>query len=194
MQSPDEAERQKGWEAWFKRDAATLLMFVHRRCYAMNCPEYSQDIVQDSFIKGFENISVKRYQDRGKPLQAYLYGIAKNLIYGLFRLQMKEVNDEEYLHSLADKMIEIENKVVLNEVEDLVKAACDRQPYQQRQVIEGLYTQGKSSKALAEELNQTASNTRIIGHRTIEAIQRDLEHRHDLNLSTDTIRACIRNS
>jgi len=192
MQSPEETERRKGWQAWFKRDCQLLHRIVHRRCYAMSCLEHSLDIVQESFIKGFENISTKRYQDRGKPLCAYLCGIAKNLIYEIFRLQMKEIKDEEYLHSLADNTIEIEGKVVLKEVEALVKAARDRQPDLHRQVIDGLYTQGKSSKALGEELNTSASNTRIIGHRTIEAIQRDLEHRHHLNLSTDAIRAYLK--
>lgn len=192
MQSPEETDRQKGWEAWYKRDCAFLLNFVNRRCYAMGCPEHSQDIVQESFIKGFENISIEHYQDRGKPLQAYLYGIAKNLIYGMFRLQMKEVKDEEYLNFLADETIEIEGKVILKEVERLVKAARERQPDLHRQVIEGLYAQGKSSKELGEELNTTANNTRIIGHRAVEIIQRELARRYDLNLSTEAIRACIK--
>lgn len=192
MQSPEETERRKGWQTWFKRDCQLLYRFVHRRCYAMGCSEHSQDIVQESFIKGFENISTERYQDRGKPLSAYLCGIAKNLIYELFRLQVKEVKDEAYLHSLADNTIGIEGKVVLKEVEALVKAARDRQPELHRQVIDGLYAQGKSSKVLGEELNTTASNTRIIGHRTIEAIQRELEHRYRLHLSTDAIRAYLK--
>jgi DNA-directed RNA polymerase specialized sigma24 family protein len=137
VQSQQETERRKGWEAWFKRDCQFLHGFVQRRCYARGCPAHSQDIVQESFIKGFENISTARYQDRGKPLRAYLSGlsgIAKNLINEVFRLQLKEVKDEEYLNSLADQTREIEGKVVLKEVEELVKAAHDRQPDLHRQV------------------------------------------------------------
>jgi DNA-directed RNA polymerase specialized sigma24 family protein len=87
MTSADETVRQEGWAEWYERDYPDLSTFVNRHSYARGCPEQSQDIIQDSFIKGFENVSSGRYQDRGRSLKAYLYGIAKNLMREAGRLQ-----------------------------------------------------------------------------------------------------------
>jgi hypothetical protein len=98
-----------------------------------------------------------------------------------------------FIDTVADKAVEIEDRIVLKEIRAFVKASCDRQPQLQRQIITGLYARGKSSLELGKELNKTANNTRIIGHRTIEAIQIDLEHHYNLHLSTDAIRTCLAN-
>lgn len=192
MQTPDETERRKGWEAWYRRDYLSLRTLVERRCRAWQCLEHSQDIIQDSFIIGFENIASGRYQDRGKSLNAYLCGIAKNLIHEVFRLQMKEVSSEAYIDSLASDTLRTDDKIVLEEILVWVEGAYDQQPNLHRRVIDGLYAQGKSSDELGQELCKTATHTRTIAHRTVETIRMDLKRRHNLCLSTDVIRTCLK--
>lgn len=206
MLSSNEIERQKGWEEWYKRDKTSLQTFVESHWWVKKHPEYSEDIVQDSFIKGFQNVSTGRFQDRGKPLQAYLCGIAKNLILEEYRHQMREIsygayidlNDkpkeigyQAYISSLDDKAIGPEDRIVIQECLDVVKAAHKRLPHPYRRIIDGLYVQGKSSKELGNELHKTANNTRVLSHRAIAAIQTELKRHHKLCLSADAIRACL---
>jgi RNA polymerase sigma factor (sigma-70 family) len=192
MQASDGATRQHGWEAWYQRDSESLQNFIDRRCRARQCVAYGPDIIQDTFIIGFQKISAKQYEDRGKSLRAYLYGIARNLINDVTRLQMRERSDTEYIDSLAGAALDMDGKLDLDNILTWVKAAYGRQPRLQRRVVDGRYLSSKSAEELAEELGESTNNIRVIAHRAIKQIREELVIHHNLGLSTDTIRDCLR--
>lgn len=192
MCAANDAARQRGWEAWYRRDAATLQTFIEQRCRVLQCPEHSEDLLHDTFVTGFRNISSGRYREQGKALCAYLHGIARNLVYEVFRLQRKEKIDPAQMEAQISMQISIEDQLYLDEVRQFVAEARKGQPQLSQRVVEGLYTQGKSSDEIALELQKTAGNTRAIAHRAIHEIQQTLAQQHDVHLSSSAIRETLK--
>ena len=191
MTSSDKAIRPKGWQTWYERDHKFLQDRVKYRCIAFSCFVHSQDIVQESFIIGFKNISSRRYIYQGKPLRAYLWGIAKNLIFEVYHLKGKTVNDEECILSLADDTISLEQQFELKSILHIVRKAYDQLPGPYRQVTDGLYRHGKSSKELGKELGKKSNNIRAIARRAVQKIKEYLERIHGIQISPAAIRQCL---
>jgi len=195
MTADDPAVRQSGWAAWYRRDAPVIRAFVERRCRALGCQEQGEDLLQDSFLIGFRNVSRGAYADQTKGLRAYLYGIAKNLLCELGRIQRKiggqQTLDEE-LQSI--QTVTLEDRLYLDEVRRRVQEAYQRQSLLHRQVMHGLYVEGKSSDQLGKELGETASNIRAIARRAINEIGRQLAHEYGIHISSGAIRSCLQMS
>ena len=192
MRSSDAVARQRGWEAWYERDGAILLAYLLRRCHLLGCPDQSEDLVQDTFIAGFRNISCGHYVEQGSPLRAYLYGIARNLLRGVEWLCRKEsvLPDDKEAELVATTPAPIDH-VVVEQVLMLVKEAYERQPLLAQHVIEGIYAYRKSSNEVAQQVNNTAGGVRNIAYRAVNDMQRYLAQKHDLHISSITIRYCL---
>lgn len=191
MRSENPVDRQRGWEAWYLRDAPVLRGYLGRRCQALHCPTHSEDILQDCFLTGFRNISGGRYTEQGKSLCAYLHGIAKNLLYEVIRLQKKETSDQALADVQVEEKISIENQVYLQEVLKLVEEARSRLSPVHQQVVEGLYGEGKSSNEVATELRKTAGNIRAIARRAVNEIRDYLARQYNLLLPSRSIRVWL---
>jgi RNA polymerase sigma factor (sigma-70 family) len=191
MTGSDGAVRQQGWEVWYLRDALVLSAFLEQRCRAMNCSEACEDILQETFVAGFKNVSCGRYIDQGTGLCGYLYGIAKNLLSETLRHQKKESiksGDGELEMGMVPSF---EDTLFLDEIRRLVREAHDHQSPLYQWVIDGYYMQGRSPDDLAVELGKTAGNIRVIAHRAVNEIAKDLERRHQMHISSKAIRAFL---
>jgi DNA-directed RNA polymerase specialized sigma24 family protein len=191
MRSSDAAEREQGWALWYQRDGTKLLAYLERRVHTGHSSEQSEDLLQDCFVIGFRNVSSGRYVEQGNSLCAYLYGIARRLLYESARLQKREVSfpqgDDE---DVVKQEIELAERVWLSEVLELVKCSCAQKPVLAQRVVAELYSAGKSPDELAHELSKSAGNIRTIAHRTISGIAGDLA-RQGISLSTQGVRTCL---
>ena len=192
MRSVDASQRTMGWQAWYVRDGARLLASMQRRCQGLGCPEQCEDLVQDCFMVGFRNISSGRYVEQGRPLRAYLYGIAKHLLQEVKWLCRKESllpegMEEELVAATPDPT----DRVVVEQVLTLVKEAYERQPFLSQHVIEGIYAGGKSSDEMAQQLNKSAGSVRNIAYRSVNDMQSYLAGRHDMHISSSALRSCL---
>jgi len=192
MQSTHPAERQRGWNAWYARDAATLLRYIERRCQAMGCSDHSEDMLQDTFVIGFRNISTGRFAEQGKSLCAYLHGIARNLIYDVARLQRKETLYEAECDRPVEESISPEDRIELETILRLVAEAYQQLSSLCRSIIHGLYAQEKSSQELSAELRKSAINIRAIARRAVLSIHAYLADAYGIQLSSDAIRLCLK--
>ena len=73
----------------------------------------------------------------------------------------------------------------------MIKTAYEWLPLLAQSVLNGLYTQGKSSKELALQLGKKASAVSTIASRAIQRIQWYLATFYDMHISTGVIRFCI---
>ena len=85
-------DQSVGWSRWYKRDQGYLTNFVKFRLYSSGRGALVDDIVQDSFERGFLNITTGRYIYQGISLRGYLCGIAKNLLSDAYRKSKKAVS------------------------------------------------------------------------------------------------------
>ncbi|MBX3015382.1 MAG: RNA polymerase sigma factor [Caldilineaceae bacterium] len=192
MQSADAQLRQQGWEAWYTRDHKAVQRYLARRCHGLGCPEQGEDILHDTFIIAFKNIATGRYQASGRPLGAYLHGIARNRLYDLMRLQQKEMPDEEYLLSCTSSALPVEDQIYLERVLASVHEAHAHLAENYRQVIESLYAQEKNSQEVGTELCKSANNIRTMARRAVNAIGVYLTGHYDLRIPPDAIRLSLR--
>lgn len=192
IRSGEASVRQRGWESWYQRDAPVLRAYIERRCQALGYLAYSEDLLHDCFLIGFRNVANGRYSEQERALCAYLYGIVKNLLYEVMRLQGRETVDLEQIDNQADETtLSIEDKIYVEEVVGLVKEAYRQQPPLYQCVMAQLYIEGKSSQDVAAELQKTAGNIRAIARRAVHQIINHLARYHDVHLSSHTIRACL---
>lgn len=192
MQSSNPAERQRGWTAWYSRDAATLLRYTERRCQTLGCGEHSEDMLQDTFVIGFRNISTGHFTEQGKSLCAYLHGIARNVIYDVARLQRKETLYEAECDRPVEEIISPEDRIELENIMRLVAEAYQQLSSLCRSIINGLYAQEKTSQELSVELRKSAINIRAIARRAVLSIHAYLADSYGIHLSSDAIRLCLK--
>lgn len=191
MRSTDATERQKGWDTWYQRDALALHTFIQRRCQIHQFLEHSEDILHDTFLIGFRNVSTGRYSEQNKSLSAYLHGIAKNLTYEAVRIQWKTATDTDQLEIQESRQLSLEDQLYAKEVLALIREGYEQQPPLYQQVIDGLYIDNQSAEEMAQKLRKTAGNIRAIAYRAIHEIEKYLERQYKLQLSSKAIRSCL---
>lgn len=191
MRAANAAERQRGWEAWYRRDAPTIQAFIKRRCLALQCPEHCEDILQDCFLVGYRNVSKGLYHEQGSSLCAYIVGAANNLLRELVRLRRQEpvTLGEDEIEDARD--LDPDDGLYLAEVVNVVREAYTHRSNTYQRVVQGIYVEGKSSSELAAELGKSADNVRAIAHRAVREIGLNLERQHSMRLSAEAIRACL---
>jgi RNA polymerase sigma-70 factor (ECF subfamily) len=112
----------------------------------------AEDLASDVFLRALE--SLKKYQERGIPMQAWLYRIAHNLVvdhlrrvtkYKFSPIEEVEVRDEADPVSTAEINIEI----------DRVKTAMQNLTEAQRQVVQLRFFSGLTSQEVGLILNKS---------------------------------------
>ena len=147
--------------------------------------------MQEAFVIGFRRISEGTYEERGRALLAFLYGVAHNLLRSTARRQQRESGDEACLAYTPTSALPVEQQVMLGQVLAMVRDSHARLPAAHRNIIDGLYGQGKASHELGAELDKTAVNVRAIAHRATKSISQQIADEYELELSTQAVRTCI---
>lgn len=120
----------------------------------------AEELLQDVFVKIWDR---RHLIDIDKSFKAYLYTIAQNLVYDLYRkiardekLQkvIKNANSELYTH--------IEEGIYLKESSEILNKAIDNLPTQQKLVFTLCKLEGKSYEDASEALGISTST--INGH------------------------------
>ena len=192
MRSAVAAERRQGWDAWYRRDAPALMAYLAWRGHAMACATCIEDILQESFVAGFHNVSTGRFVEQGASLSAYLRGIAKNLLLEACRLHRRELAGSEQLESVPTvEKVSVEDRLELAALCALVQEAQAQQPPLQQRVTAALYAEGRPSGEVAAEVGKSAGNTRIIAHRAVGEMVHYLAYHYNLQLSAGAVRAVL---
>lgn len=178
MQGEDQAKRKIAWQKWYIKDSPELIKFVFRR---INNHSLCEEIVHETFVIAFENISVKLkqskkesdekpnqkcYEYRGTPLLAYLYGIAKNLIKRRFSdrliISLTAPNGKELI---VGQQEDINSPVNCHEIKQRLLEMTQLSP-QQKRILILRFLEEKSMKEVATELEITDS---FVGVETFRA-------------------------
>ncbi len=117
----------------------------------------AEDLASEVFLKALE--SLKSYQERGIPMQAWLYKIAHNLVVDHLRKSSKyktspieefEIKDETDPVSTAETVLEMER----------VKIAMQELTESQREVVQLRFFSGLTSQEVAQILNKSDGSVR----------------------------------
>jgi RNA polymerase sigma factor (sigma-70 family) len=151
-----------------------------------------EELLQDAFVIGFESVSSGRYDECKAPLYAYLYGIARNLVREIIRLQQREPFS---LDDLGDAQVagfdtygDLEDILYLEELRCQLLEALNHLPERHRCIVQAFYVQASSAHEVSERLNLSPENVRMIAHRGVSKIGTYLASKHHIFLSADAIR------
>ena len=129
----------------------------------------AEDLAGEVFLKALE--SLHSYEERGIPMQAWLFKIAHNLVVDYFRKAAKrktvpidtvQLEDESDPQATAEARIEFAR----------VTRALDRLTPAQRQVIELRFFGGLTSEEAGQVLNKSGGAVREIQSAAIRSLRR----------------------
>lgn len=128
----------------------------------------SEDLASEVFLKALN--SLKTYEERGMPMQAWLFRIAHNLIvdhlrkvkkYRMLPLETDVIVDETDPVSTAENNIEIGR----------VKAAMQNLTEDQREVVRLRFFGGLSSQEVSQILNKSDGAVREMQRASLEKLR-----------------------
>lgn len=131
-----------------------LFETYHKKIYYFSikmglAPSDAEEIVQEVFIKLWNSrgsIDPKGY------IQAYIYTIAKNVIFDTFKAKVKRKAVEDYQQHLLEPVNQTEYKVEYNEMQDLIDQVLLTLPEKRRMVFELSRFKGLKNKDIAKEM------------------------------------------
>lgn len=138
----------------------------------LNDPDQAQEIVSDCFLKLWQ----KRQDFKtALNLKAFLFISCRNACLNyLEKLKVRNATQEQYMLYLQQSDQTILNEVVQAGVLELVNREIEELPDKIRTVFKLLYTEGKTTAEIAEELQVSVQTVRNQKTRAIELIKNAL--------------------
>jgi len=142
--------------------------------YRVDSQVTAEDLTSDVFVKMVEKIDTYRF--KGKPLLAWLYTIARNLVI-----------DHHRKNGRAPTFTQLDERIDAGDSGDPIKIAqrqraadCLRRALThltelQRDVITGKFIDGRSNKEVARLLGRTEGAIKSLQHRALNSLKRAIE-------------------
>ncbi|MFC3198276.1 RNA polymerase sigma factor [Parapedobacter deserti] len=128
----------------YKRPLAKSLLRL------LKAQSLAEDVLQESFVKVWER---RAFIDPERTFGAYLYRIAVNLVYDIYRRSNLDRKLTDYLISHADDVYtHVEEQIINREQLGALKALLEQIPPQRRRVFELFKLEGKSYQEISMEL------------------------------------------
>jgi len=149
---------------------------VYRYCYyRVSDANLAQDLTSEVFVRMVEKMDT--YKVRGRPLLAWLYTIARNLVTDAHRNNGKATHlplDEAFElgdHDNGDPVRGIEQKLQA----ECLAAALEHLTEEQRQVILLKFMENLRNGQIAEILEKSEGAIKALQHRALKALRRAIE-------------------
>lgn len=149
---------------------------VYRYCYyRLGDAEMAQDLTAEVFVRMVEKLDSFRL--RGRPLLAWLYTIARNLVTDAYRQNGRATHlPLEAAPDLnSDDKAALMQRVERRLEADCLAAAMRHLTEDQRQVILLKFMENLSNEAVARMLDKTEGAVKSLQHRALNALRRALE-------------------
>ena len=146
---------------------------VYRYCfYRVADTEVAQDLTAEVFVRMVEKL--ESFRVRGRPLLAWLYTIARNLIYDLHRENGKghQVPLDEEAQRVPDVGVDLARHVDGRIAAEQLAAAMEHLTEEQRQVIMLKFMEDLDNAQVARLLGKTEGAVKSLQHRALGALRR----------------------
>ncbi len=113
-------------------------------------PELAEELVQELFTRIWQK---RDNQGLGEDFTGYIYRIALNLVYDLFRRIKRDRRLRQQFSSLAGEFYEdIEQRLHNEQLSSFLQQAIERLPKQQKKAYQLVRLEGQTYKKAAEEM------------------------------------------
>jgi len=128
---------------------------THRLLYLLKSETLTQDVLQDLFLKVWGQRS---YIDIDKSFRSFLYRVAENMVFDLFRKAKKEREIfQEILQGGSEFYTHVEERVFKEEEIHLLQSLLDKLPRRRKEIFIACKLEGKSYKEAAAEFGVSVS-------------------------------------
>src|SRR5690606_22494510 len=115
---------------------------THRLLYLLKSETLTQDVLQDLFLKVWGQRS---YIDIDKSFRSFLYRVAENMVFDLFRKAKKErAVFQEILQASSEFYTHVEERVFKEEEIHLLQSLLDKLPRRRKEIFIACKLEGKS--------------------------------------------------
>ncbi len=135
----------------------------------------AEDIVSETFEKAMLNID--KYEYRGYSFGAWLYRIARNLVYDRTR-NNRTIQLPDYEIKSENHSIEPENYVQRDELTENLYKSLDELSPDQKEIITLRYIQGYSIKEVCEITERTEDSIKSLAKRALQSL-RELNEKYE---------------
>ena len=143
---------EKSLEILIKRHKQRIYNFIYSKVFDRDLTE---DIFQDTFIKVIRTLKLGNYNEEGKFV-SWVMRIAHNLVIDHFRKKSRipkfeSNNDFDIFSVLKDNEIDVENKMIKDQILIEVKKIINLLPDDQKEVLVYRYYNELSFKEISEK-------------------------------------------
>lgn len=137
----------------------------------------AEDVTSDIFMKVLENLH--KYQERGLPFGAWLFTVARNVLFDYYAKTNKTSNTS------LDETIEIKDdkeesspvhQAKHSELQQKVKAVMNSLPERDLSIVQMKFFSGLNNREIAATLDLTEQNVGIIIYRVLRKMKPDLNN------------------
>lgn len=148
--------------------------------------EQAEDITQEVFMGLLEYL--KKTEVYIESVQALVYKIARNKIASYYEKNKQVKNVELFQESLSDNNVDVENLLISaidleteidqkNNIELIITELNSWENQEFKEIITLRFIEQLSHKEIAEILNKTENNIRVIAHRALKELQNKLKNK-----------------
>ncbi|HEB64607.1 MAG TPA: sigma-70 family RNA polymerase sigma factor [Chloroflexi bacterium] len=139
----------------------------------LDVPQVAEDLTSEVFVRMVQKIS--KFRQTGRPLLAWLYTIARNLLTDYHRESRQNnapLSLEEHLVAGTDNPARsAENSMAV----DCLRKALEYITEEQRLVVVGKFLEGRPTREVARLLGKTEGAVKALQHRALAALRRAIE-------------------
>src|SRR5699024_5933557 len=145
-----------------------LFLYLYSMCQQK---ELAEDLLQETFLKAI--LALPEYHTN---MRAWLYKVARNLFYNLYKRNRREICDEEYLKKISKLEVDefLEEYISKQETRILYTAMQKLSPVK-REVLELQYFGQMPLKEIANVLQLSQENVRVLSHRAKKDLKKWME-------------------
>lgn len=151
--------------------------------YKVNSREEAEDLTSETFLKAWNYFSKPENSQKIRNAKAFFYQIASNLITDFYRKKSLLPVSLDYLGEKGDikdekEVIGVEKLIKETEVEEL-KRAFKNIPSNYSDTIIWYYLEDLKISEIAEVLKKSEGTVRVLIHRALKALKKELEKKYD---------------
>lgn len=151
------------YEQMYQQYYHSIYAFIRHH---INQTETAQDLTADVFAASYRNWN--KFDPNIANICTWLYCIARNRLKNYYRTQKRLISLEE-LSEQGDSFLAVENQVQkVTEIRDALERILQLLPQRNREAVALRYFAGKSNQEIADILQISHENTRVILTRTLK--------------------------
>jgi len=153
-----------------------IFSLYHKRAYNFclhfyKTPDEAKEIVQKAFVALWEQ---RANIDENKPVAAYLFSIAKYMIYQELRQQVYAKSALEHLILCTENSSEsTKNEVLYNELSSFFKSKIEMLPEKQKEIFKLSRFSGLSYRQIASRMNITENTVDTQIRRSLDFLRKE---------------------